>query len=165
MRILLAMLMLAVSCSCATPDAMTVDTNVRMEGEPATAARPLTPAERREVVQAIASSEPAGVQTRPLEPAGPGGRWREVGVVAREAAKACEMAVVSETRTDGCVTFRIRSLRDEQGRLVVRGDERLGVTAVEAQVGAFDENRSAADALQEAFWRKLREYARIPRPQ
>lgn len=165
MRVLLVMFLLGVPIGCAAPDAMTVDTNVKIEGEPTTASRSLTPTERREVVQAIASSEPAGVPTQPLATAGPGGRWREVGVVAREAAKACEMAVVSETRTDGCVTFRIRSLRDERGLLVVRGDEQVGVTAVEAQVGAFNENRSAADALQEAFWRKLREYARIPRPQ
>ena len=159
------MLALCLIQACGAPDVMTVDSNVRIAGEPSTASRSLTPAEQREVVQAIASSEPPGVQVQPLATAGPEGRWREVGVVAREAAKACEMAVVSETRAADRMTFRIRSLRDEQGTLVVTGDTAHGVTAVQAEVGAFNENRAAADALQQAFWRKLHEYARIPRPQ
>jgi hypothetical protein len=75
------------------------------------------------------------------------------------------MAIVRETRTAEGKVFNIRCVNDERGTLVVTGDEAHGVTGVQAQIGAFNENRAAASALQDAFWRKLREYARVPRPQ
>jgi hypothetical protein len=144
---------------------MAVDSNVRNPGEPSTSSRQLSRDEQREVVKAIADSEPAGQERKPLAPAGDSGRWREVGVVAREAAKSCEMAVVSEQKTADGKVFTVRSIKDERGTLVVTGDEAHGVTDVQAQIGSFNENRSAATALQDAFWRTLREYGRVHRAQ
>jgi hypothetical protein len=151
--------------ACDAPQVMAVDSNVRNPGEPSTTNRQLSRDEQREVVKAIADSEPAGQDRKPLAPAGESGRWREVGVVAREAAKSCEMAVVSEQKTADGKVFTVRSIKDERGTLVVTGDEAHGVTDVQVQVGSFNENRSAATALQDAFWRKLREYARVHRAQ
>jgi hypothetical protein len=75
------------------------------------------------------------------------------------------MAVVSEQKTADGKVFTVRSIKDERGTLVVTGDEAHGVTDVQVQIGSFNENRSAATALQDAFWRKLREYARVHRAQ
>lgn len=162
-----ATLILAVllPCACSTPEVMTVDSNARLAGEPSTTYRQLSPSEQREVVKVIAETEPAGQQRLPLAPAGDGGRWREVSAVANEAVKSREMAIVSETKTADGKMFAIRCVNDERGTLVVTGDEAHGVTGVQAQIGAFNENRAAANALQDAFWRKLREYARVSRPQ
>jgi len=151
--------------ACSTPDVMTVDSNVRLSGEPSTTYRQLSSGEQREVVKAIAGSEPAEQQHLPLASASESGRWREVTVVANAAAKSCEMAIVRETKTAEGKVFNIRCVNDERGMLVVTGDDTHGVTGVQAQIGAFNENRAAASALQDAFWRKLREYARVPRPQ
>ena len=152
-------------CGCSTPECMTVDSNVKMPGEASTASRQLSVDEQRSVLVAMSSVVPADEPRQPLAQADERGRWREVSVVASEAAKSCEMAIVRETRTADGKSFQLRSLRDESGTLVVTGDAERGVTGVQARVGAFNENRAAATALQDAFWRKLREYARVPRPQ
>ena len=165
MRLVPVILVFLLPVACSTPEVMTVDSNVRLSGEPSTTYRQLSPSEQRAVVQALAESEPAGQPRQPLASAGESGRWREVSVVANEAAKACEMAIASETKTEDGRVFSIRCVNDERGTLMVTGDEAHGVTDVRAQIGAFNENRAAADALQDAFWRKLREYARVPRPQ
>lgn len=151
--------------ACSTPDVMTVDSNARLTGEPSTTYRQLSPSEQREVVKAIAETKPVDQQRQPLASAGDSGRWREVTVVANEAAKSCEMAIVREAKTAEGKMFIIRCVNDERGTLVVTGDEAHGVTGVQAQIGAFNENRAAANALQDAFWRELRAYARVPRPQ
>jgi hypothetical protein len=142
-----------------------VESNLRMPGEPSTIARELTPAERQEAVDAMASAQPPGFRAQPLEPAGANGRWRDVREVVIAAVKSCEVAMVVERPVPGGLAFDLRAIDDERGTMRVMGGEKEGVTGVQVEMGPFGDDRALADRIARAFERELRAYARIPRPQ
>ncbi|MFM1829873.1 MAG: hypothetical protein RLZZ558_213 [Planctomycetota bacterium] len=165
MRRLVPILILA-ACS-SEPERTTVDSNVRMPGEPSTVARTLTPAEESEVLDAMASAQTAQerAEARPLEPAGADGRWREVATVAGVAVKRCQTAILDQQAIDGGWRFMLINIHDEPGELVVHGNDAEGVTEVTASVGMFGERTSRAEDLVRSFRQTLQEYARVRRPQ
>jgi len=162
-------LLILLLASCA-PDATTVESNVRMPGEPTTVARPLTESEQSSAVDAMRAAQPPGFEAQPLERAGASGRWSDVRRAVIDAAKSCEVAMVSEDRwTDasGAVigtTFALRSIRDVTGTMQVRGSESTGVTGVQVSMGLFGEREELARDLLRAFDRELAQAARIRRP-
>ena len=154
--------------ACSTP--MTVESNVRMKGEPPTIARALTAPEQVEVVDAMRSAEPAGFEAQPLERVPAPGRWGDARRSATLAAKSHEVAVVREEplrdpggRLIGFV-FMLRSIRDETGWIRVRGSEAEGVLGVEASMGLFGQDGDLARNLCESFRREQIEAGSIPRP-
>lgn len=156
--------------SACAPDTMTVDSNVRMPGEPSTVARRLTADEQARAVDAMAKGEPPGFEAQPLARAGAAGRWSEMRDVVIAAVKSCEVAMVRQDRlTDasGAVigaTFVLRSIDDQPGSMRVTGSDAAGVTGVEVSMGNFGEQKELARCVLEAFDRELRTAARIPRP-
>jgi hypothetical protein len=156
--------------SACAPDTMTVDSNVRMPGEPATVARRLTTDEQARAVDAMATGEPPGFEAQPLARAGAAGRWSDVREVVIAAVKSCEIAMVRQDRlTDasGAVigaTFVLRSISDQPGSMRVTGSDATGVTGVEVSMGNFGEQKELARCVLDAFDRELRTAARIPRP-
>lgn len=143
----------------------TVATNVRMPDEPETVARELTPDERREVIAAIGQAQPPGYQPRPLEKAGPRGRWRDASESALQAVKSCEVARVNERPVPGGIELDLRAINDERGVMRVLGSEAEGVTAVQVEIGPSGNDRALADRIVSAFERELQLRARVPRPQ
>ena len=165
MRRLAPILFLA-ACSM-QPERTTVDSNVRMPGEPSTVARTLTPAEENRLIDAMASAQTPEerAEARPLEPAGAGGRWREVATVAGVAVKRCQTAILDQQAIDGGWRFTLVNIHDEPGELVVHGNDAEGVTGVTASVGMFGERSSRAEALVRSFQDTLQDYAKVKRPQ
>ena len=162
MRILPIILAVSALVACSKP---AVESNERMPGEPSTISRELTRSEREAAIDAMASAQPPGLQTRPLESAGERGRWSEVRTVANAAVKKCEVALVVDRPIPGGIEFDLRAINDEQGRMRVTGSDADGVTGVQVEMGPFGDDRALADRIVQAFERELRRYARIPRPQ
>jgi hypothetical protein len=164
MRRFVAILFLA-ACSM-QPERTTVDSNVRMPGEPSTVARTLTPAEENQLIDAMASAQTPQerAEARPLEQAGASGRWREVPTVAGVAVKRCQTAILDQRAIEGGWRFTLVNIHDEPGELVVHGNDAEGVTDVTASVGMFGERTSRAEALVRSFRETLQEYARVKRP-
>jgi len=166
-----AAILSALLLSACTNDDMSVDSNVRMPGEPSTAARRLTAEERERSVEAMASSQPADFKPKPFTRAGVTGRWSEVREVVIAAVKSCEIAIVRQDRlTDasGAVigaTFALRSIGDQPGSMRVIGSDATGVTAVEVSMGFFGEQEDLARCVIDAFDRELGIASRILRPQ
>lgn len=150
---------------------MTVQSNVRMPGEPSTVARPLTAREQAEVVDAMHSAQPSDDVVRPLAPAGPSGRWSDVRPAVSAAAKRCEMAVAGEQPLKDAAgvtigsAFALRSIRDETGVIRVIGSDTTGVTRVEVSMGLFGEQRRLAERMLEAFDREFARRGAVLRPQ
>lgn len=160
-RLRLALCLVATACK--TPEA--VESNVREPGESPSINRRLSEEEQHAMVDAMAAAQsPAQREAaRPLQAAGDAGRWSDVPTVVRKAASDCEIGVVREDRIEGGLQYQLRTIGDEPGTLVVKGDRANGVEAVEASIGEFGQRRSQADRLVQAFHRRLREWARVPR--
>jgi hypothetical protein len=160
----------ALLLSACTNDVMSVDSNVRMPGEPSTVARRLTAEEQARSIEAMDSAQPPGLEPQPFERAGATGRWSEVRNVVISAVKSCEIAMVRQDRlmdASGTVigaTFVLRSISDQPGSMRVIGCDATGVTAVEVSMGNFGEQEDLARCVLDAFDRELRAAARIPRP-
>jgi hypothetical protein len=167
---LVAILIPLAVVACA-PDQSSVESNVRMPGEPSTVARTLTETEQHAAVEAMQSAQPADYVARPLARAGARGRWTDVRDCAILAAKDCEVAMVrQDPLRDGSgavigTLFTLRSLHDQVGTMRVTGSESAGVTGVEVSMGNFGEQGELAQALLRAFQRELADEARILRPQ
>lgn len=161
----------ALLLSACTNDVMSVDSNVRMPGEPSTAARRLTAEEQARSIEAMESAQPPGSQPQPFARAGATGRWSDMRSAVIAAVKSCEIAMVRQDRlTDasGAVIgaiFVLRSISDQPGSMRVIGSDATGVTAVEVSMGNFGEQEELARCVLQAFDRELRTAARIPRPQ
>lgn len=149
--------------ACTTKPA-DVTQNQRHAGEPSTISRELTEAERDEAIGAMRDSMPAGQVTSPLVTAGESGRWRDVDVAVNAGVKRCEVAIVRQRAIPGGKAFDLRSITDQPGEMRVLGDEAQGVTSVTVVMGVFDEQRTLAGRVREAFFVELGRLAAMPRP-
>lgn len=152
-----------VLAACASPEA--VESNVREPGESPSINRKLSEEQQRGIVSAIDASqtEAQRAAARPLEPAGAAGRWSDVDTVVRKAVSDCEIGVVRVDRVEGGVQYRLRTIQDDPGTLVVMGDAEHGVVSVQASIGDFGQRKEWSERLERAFRRRLREWSRVPR--
>ena len=166
-----ATILSALLLSACTNDVMSVDSNVRMPGEPSTVARRLSAEEQQRAMEAMASAQPADFKPQPFTRAGTAGRWSDMRNAVIAAVKSCEIAMVRQDRlmdASGTVigaTFVLRSIGDQPGSMRVIGSDATGVTAVDVSMGNFGEQGDLARCVLDAFDRELRTAARIPRPQ
>lgn len=156
----LALVMLA---SCSSPYA--VESNVREPGEPASINRRLSEEQQAALVDAMADAQTPRQReaARELQRAGEAGRWSDVPEVARKAASDCEVGVLREDRVDGGLRYRLRTIEDDSGTLTVMGDAARGVISVQASIGEFGQRKDWSERLERAFFRRLREWASVPR--
>ncbi len=105
---------------------------------------------------------------RPVNPPGPApqkARWSDVEPAAAAALDDVEAAVVETVREPGgrAVRFRIRTVEDWPGELVVRRLDDPAVYEAKAWIGHFPDmpaRRERCDALLEAFDRRMAELGR-----
>ena len=151
-----AMLMF-VACS---PKSDPVSTNEVLAPGDEAAVRVITPAQDRELIEAMLPVVHGDVE-HPA-PARDGMRWKDVPEAARIAADAVDMAIVTKQLDDGTWRFHVVTARDEPGELVVERRPSPTVVFATASVGAFGERGDDAKRYVEEFMRVLRLLGKKP---
>lgn len=114
------------------------------------------------VRRAFRASADGYLQVAPPHPAAHGVRWSDVPAAVAAACEDTEMAVVRtvESQAGSALEFQLRTVEDWPATLWVRrtdDDRRYEARAV---VGLFGDRHDRAQALIEAFDRRLRAYGR-----
>jgi len=125
----------------------------------------LTPAEQRDIRQAM-RAVPQAENDQPHHPPTPAAeamRWADVPRAAPVACAEIEAAVFHTVERDSQYVFRLRTIDDRPGTMIVTRTDDERVYELNITIGYFPGNEELEQQLRDAFRKKMKTFGEKPR--